>query len=108
MDAERKALYEKARGRIQDKALALMEKHLETVDEKFEGGNLGHQAQALRVFGEIGSVGGYGAKAGPVAMPAALSINFNSAETVASFVEALRMLNEPSGGRVIEVKAEEG
>jgi len=102
MPEERRELMEKARARVQERAIVLMEKHLETMDKSFEGAPLGHQASAMKVLGEASQVGGFNrVPAMPVA-PAGLTINLSDPSVVAGFVEALRLLNEP-GSRVIDV-----
>jgi flagellar biosynthesis/type III secretory pathway protein FliH len=126
-DEGMQAIIRDARARLAPQAIDIAEKLLHKIRDSTDGietvvgrekdGSaitrvipppLREQASALR---EVANVAGLTREAPPWAQGApapGLQINFNSAETVASFVEALRMLNEPSGGRVIEVKAEEG
>jgi hypothetical protein len=107
MTPERRELMERARAEVQEKMLALSQKHLETMDDAFKEGHLGHQSQAMRVWLEGAGVGGY-ARGGvaPAVGVGGVSINFGDAATMASFVEALRLLNEPKAIDVTPVREE--
>ena len=101
-DPQLKARLDAARDRIQEKALVMLEENISELSAGLKDGEtrLSDKAQAVRALNEIGTPR-FGAVSGAPSAPA-LTFNLNDPATAASFVQALRLLNEPVQ-RVIEV-----
>lgn len=103
LGAHRKLAEEHLRG----KALEMMDRWMDDMDKDFKDAPLKEKAAAFREAREVGTPRQYNENQHPSQGPQ-ISLQTDNPAVMASFVEALRMLNEP--GKVIEtvvVKQEE-
>lgn len=106
-DPELAGIRQAAVDRLRDQAIEIVGRRLKTLDDGFEGASLKEQATAFREIREVAMPRTWNEFTPPSQGPQ-IKLQTDNPAVMASFVEALRMLNEPSARTVeAEVVSEE-
>lgn len=98
-DPELADVRQKAVERLRDQAIEILGRRLGTLDGGFDGASLKEQSAAFREIREVAMPRQWNEFTPPSAGPQ-FKLQTENPQVMASFVEALRMLNEPSGKTV--------